>query len=123
MHNRALLLCASLVLLMLASCARQGVRPSSAQSRLYEAQLLDVSIPVGAQVEPVSEGVLKYQTALTFAQLTEFYHIDMERLGWQEALVSERPEELLLVYEKPVGRCILVARPRKNQLDVTLYMK
>ncbi len=107
--------------------------PTSADTSIdiYEARW-DVPLPFDArrnrantrQSVDGTSCVFVFQTSLSEAACGDFYHSEMERLGWQEAAVfSFTPHELLLMYEKPAQRAVVYIVPEGNScLTVRLYV-
>lgn len=94
------------------------------QSRLQEAKLRDVSLPVGVaayELMPLDtqreagENMVTYETEFSAAMLRDFYSVDMERLGWKEVQPFVATDESCLVYETP--RKIAVISIRESAGD------
>jgi len=99
---------------------------------LSEAKLVDVPIPLGAQVLQSSEGddgvgsrdssFLLYRTSMAADELEQFYLQQMEQMGWQQAHLFHGPE-LLINFEKPDRRCAISVRPlARESSEVALFL-
>lgn len=82
-----------------------------------EAKLIDIPIPIGAQVlesaceinDASDHMVLGYTTSLDYNTLIAFYQREMERLGWQQ-LAYVSGSESLLTFIKPGRFCSVFLR-------------
>jgi hypothetical protein len=85
---------------------------------VHIAQLVDVPPAPGAEVRQLSHysntyGIHYYLTLSLQGPLddiADFYHSEMDSLGWQEIMLSSRPEELVMVYLKPSRICMIHAQ-------------
>ncbi len=69
----------------------------------FEASLIDIPIPLGAtwQEEPADENVFPgLITSMAKADIVQFYHREMERLGWQEEVIFEG-DTTICIFNKP----------------------
>jgi len=94
-----------------------------------EARLNDISIPLGVTLEgvPLSvennhAAVMTYTSNMSLKILSDFYHADMERLGWREVSIFSLEDETLLVYEKPHKMVLVSMRPYDSSIQVLLYL-
>lgn len=91
-------------------------------------RLVDVSIPVGVTTYCVTGSasqtalVARYETNFACEMMVDFYHLDMERLGWQEHAQFVDTHETLLLFEKPYRWCIVAIRQGSRVTHVTLYI-
>jgi len=110
-------------------CAgRVDIRPAV---QLCEAKLVDVPIPLGAQVAQSHDAdlgcdgddtFLSYRTAMSVDELTLFYRQQMEQMGWQQTRLFRGPE-LLVNFKKPDKRCAISIRPQRVDMsDVTIFL-
>jgi len=110
-------------------CAgRVDIRPAV---QLCEAKLVDVPIPLGAQVvqsydaESGCEGndtFLSYRAEMRADELTLFYRQQMEQMGWQQTRLFCGPEKLIS-FKKPDKRCAISIRPQMRGLsEVTIFL-
>jgi len=104
------------------------VRPAV---QLCEAKLVDIPIPLGAQVmqscdaESGQDGhdtFLAYRTTMTADELELFYRQQMDQMGWQQTRLFRGPERLAN-FKKPDKRCSISIRPQRADLsDVTIFL-
>lgn len=135
-------------LLLLASCGQsprkwKALSPAKGESRdeqsrvlVDEARLLDVPVPLGAQIFDVPdaealtgfvEGAAQeitlaahFKTDISLQELLRFYRGDMERLGWQASMEVLGGQQATLVYRSPDKRALITIRSERSQRLVTI---
>jgi len=113
-------------------------RPAATAATLQDAvtvlddmRLVDISVPIGAVVYEVTGGTLaqpgimvaRYESRFSIDMLGDFYHLDMERLGWQEHALFQQPHEALLLFEKPYRWCMVLIKHTSRGTEVSLYIR
>jgi len=100
---------------------------------LCEAKLVDIPMPLGAQVEravdsdETGEGgciFLACRVQLCVDELERFYLQQMELMGWQQTHLFCGPERLIN-FEKPDKQCAISMRPygpAASASDVTIFL-
>lgn len=95
--------------------------------RRLEARAIDLAIPLGAvpleqYIDCTEEGdfCLAYTSDMMLPALNDFFHKEMERLGWQKKAQYDQYEQLL-VYEKPTKIVIISLRPVLKKSAITTF--
>jgi hypothetical protein len=110
--------------------AQLSGEPATATSEaiIDDIKLVDVSIPIGVSVYETGgapDGVMMahYESKFSVDMLADFYHLDMERLGWQEHASFPQYREMLMLFEKPYRWCVVSMRATSRGTDVSLYIR
>lgn len=99
---------------------------------LDDMRFVDISIPIGALVYEVTGGslvraegvtVAHYTSKFSIDMLCDFYHLDMERLGWQEHASFQQPYEALILFEKPYRWCVVLMKHLSRGTEVSLHIR
>ncbi len=86
---------------------------------LHEAKHADLPVPVGFSPQP-SAGPFRYAGSLSIEQVRDFYHKQMERLGWvlEDYSIGD---EGLLVCRKPARTCVISIRTLGTGTHIVLF--
>jgi hypothetical protein len=124
------------VLLLLPACGsirhhhERGLKGIQQHVLLDEAKLVDVSLPIGVvaydlstpKEEEKQDQVIFYEVDFSLRMLTDFYQLEMERLGWKELALFESADEVMLVHEKPRKICVIYLRTGSLHQQVTIFI-
>ncbi len=85
---------------------------------LLEAKHADLPVPVGFSAQ--SSAPLCYVGTLGIESVRDFYHKQMERLGWVLEDFSQTSEGLLIC-RKPTRTCVISLRLHDNNTHIVLF--
>ena len=104
-----------------------------------ELQAKYADIPFHFDLIPISdkcvqdEGTIQlwYETELDYSAAALFYSNEMERLGWQQSVMFDDCDEVLLIFRKPERLCAVSVRcrkagylvKRKKMVEVILFVE
>ena len=86
---------------------------------LHEAKHADLPVPVGFTLRP-SAGPFRYAGSLSIVQVRDFYHKQMERLGWVLQDYSAGNEGLLIC-SKPMRSCVILIQLQGDGSSIILF--
>ena len=102
----------------IASAAPAVQSPPTITPVLLEAKYADLPVPVGFSAQ--SSAPLRYVGTLAITQVRDFYHKQMERLGWVLEDFSHESEGLLIC-RKPSRTCVISLRVEDGSTSVVLF--
>lgn len=118
------------LIFLLGSCTAYSPNKNKKTKKLYtpssyelEARLSDIALPLGFKTQSYKveeqQQVLTGRTILSHAELLEFYHHEMERLGWAlQALFST--DRTYFVFEKPHKTCLVILSQQAFKLGTSI---
>jgi hypothetical protein len=83
-----------------------------------EARLIDIAFPVGIVLYNQDEYdsfsshtcAVQFSSTTHHAALKQFYHYEMERLGWKSTGIFSTTDQVVLVFEKPHKMCVVTIK-------------
>ena len=103
----------------MAAPAWQAQSPKVVRDILLEAKYADLPVPVGFRAVP-SGGPFRYAGGLGIEDVRDFYHKQMERLGWVLEDFSQG-DEGMLVCRKPQRSCTISLREGGGVTSIVLF--